>query len=120
MGNKERAVDFLVKASANKVQEAYAAYVHPSFIHHSPYFKGDRETFQSEMEKNCREYPDKRYEALHALEDGDLVAVHGRVVLGDKVFGVIHLFRFEGTMIVESWEASQLALSDSPNENGLF
>jgi len=72
------------------------------------------------MEENARQFPDKTYEVLHALEDGDLVAVHGKVVLIPKVYGVIHIFRFKGDKIIESWEASQEELKDSPNENGLF
>ena len=37
-----------------------------------------------------------------------------------RVDEVIHIFRFEGDKIIESWEASQEALKDSPNDNGLF
>jgi hypothetical protein len=42
------------------------------------------------------------------------------VELAPTVFGVIHIFRFEGDKIIESWEASQEELKDSPNANGLF
>jgi hypothetical protein len=48
------------------------------------------------------------------------VTVHGKVTLIPKIYGVIHIFRFEEDKIIESWEASQEALDDSPNENGLF
>jgi predicted SnoaL-like aldol condensation-catalyzing enzyme len=46
-----------------------------------------------EMEKNFHEMPNKTYEALRSLEDGDLVAVHGKVgnVFG-KDWSVIHIF----------------------------
>jgi predicted SnoaL-like aldol condensation-catalyzing enzyme len=55
------------------------------------------------------------------LEDGNLVAVHGKVVLSpDSQWSVIHIFRFENNQIIESWEASQQVLKDSPNENGIF
>ena len=58
---------------------------------------------------------------LRTLEDGDLVAVHGKVSLSpEKVYSVIHIFRFEDDKIIESWEASQEELKDSPNKNGLF
>jgi len=68
-----------------------------------------------------REYPGKTYETLRALEDGDLVTIHGKVSFGpDNEWSVIHIFRFENNQIIESWEASQESLKDSPNENGLF
>ena len=120
MTKKDIAVTFLKLASSGKVRDAYDRYVHRDFKHHNVYFKGDRESFIQAMEKNARQFPDKTYEVLHALEDGDLVVVHGKVVLAPKVYGVIHVFRFERNTIIESWEASQEELKDSPNVNGLF
>ena len=120
MNKKEIAVAFLKRASSGDVREAFDQYVHPDFKHHLIFFKGDRESFLTAMEENVRQFPDKTYETLHALEDGDLVAVHGRVELAAKVYGLIHVFRFQGDKIIESWEASQEELKDSPNENGLF
>jgi len=120
MNKKEIAISFLTSASSGRVCEAYAKFIHPDFKHHLVFFKGDRESLLQAMEENARQFPDKTYEVLHALEDGDLVAVHGKVVLTPKVYGVIHIFRFKGDKIIESWEASQEELKDSPNENGLF
>lgn len=120
MNRKEIAASFLQRASSGEVREAFAEYVHPDFTHHLVFFNGDRESFMEAMEDNAREFPNKTYEVVHALEDGNLVAIHGKVTLAPKVFGVIHIFRFEGDKIIESWEASQEALNDSPNEYGLF
>ena len=120
MNKKEIATTFLSLASAGDVEEAYEKYVHPQFRHHNVYFKGDRNSLREAMAVNAQEYPNKTYEPIHALEDGELVAVHGKVTLDPKIYGVIHLFRFEEGLIIESWEASQEELEDSPNENGLF
>jgi len=120
MNKKKIAASFLKLASSGKVREAFDKYIHSNFKHHLIFIKGDRESFLKAMEENARQFPDKTYETLHALEDGDLVAVHGKVELGPKVFGVIHIFRFKGDKIIESWEASQEELKESPNENGLF
>ena len=111
---------FLKMASFGQVREAFEKYVHVNFIHHLVFFKGDRESFLEAMEENAREFPDKKYETIHALEDGEFVAVHGKVTLGPKIFGVIHIFRFEDDKIIESWEASQEEIIDSPNQYGLF
>jgi predicted SnoaL-like aldol condensation-catalyzing enzyme len=120
MTKKDIARSFLELSSSGHAHTAFENYVHPDFIHHLVYFKGDRESFKKAIEENFRQFPDKHYETLHAIEDGDLVAIHGKVVLDTKVFGVLHFFRFSGDKIIESWEASQEELNDSPNEHGLF
>lgn len=121
MNKKEIAIEFLKMASAGEVQEAYNKFIHSDFKHHNAYFKGDRETLMKEMEKNCREMPNKTYETLRTLEDGDLVAIHGKVsnVFG-KDWSVIHIFLFKDGKIIEEWEASQEVIKDSPNKNGVF
>jgi predicted SnoaL-like aldol condensation-catalyzing enzyme len=120
MSNKASAENFLKLASAGRVREAYAKYVHPEFRHHNAYFKGDRESLLAGMEENARQFPDKRYQTLRALEEGDLVTIHGKVSLGDSQWSVIHIFRFRDGKIIEEWEASQQALAESPNEYGIF
>src|SRR5262249_31243552 len=121
MTKKDIALAFLNMATLGKVREAYEKYVHPDFVHHNAYYKGDRETLLRGMEENAEQFPDKTYEPLRTLEDGDLVAVHGRVkgVLSSD-WSVIHIFRFREDKIIEEWEASQQTLKDSPNENGIF
>lgn len=121
MDKKEIATSFLRLASSGKVHEAYEKCIHPDFFHHNIYFKGDRDSLMIAMEENAQEYPEKSYETIHALEDKDLVAVHGKVKFASgMVFGIIHIFRFEGDKIIEAWEASQEELKDSPNKYGLF
>ena len=121
MSKKDIAESCLKLASSGKVREAYERYVHPDFRHHNAYFPGDRESFLRAMEDNAKEFPNKSYETLRSLEDGDLVAVHGKVELSpESRWSVIHIFRFEGDKIIEEWEASQQVLSDSPNKNGIF
>src|SRR3989338_4572303 len=107
MNKKEIATEFL--------KVAYDEYVHPDFFHHNAYFKGDRETLMKGMEENKKRFPDKKYEPLRTLEEGDLVTEIGRVILSsDKVFSVIHIFRFNDDKIIEEWEASQEGIKDSP------
>ncbi len=121
MNKKDIATSFLRLASSGEVRKAYKQFIHPQFRHHNAYFKGDRESFLKAMEENAQQFPNKTYQTLRVLEDGDLVAVHGKVVLSpDSQWSVIHIFRFENNQIIESWEASQEVLKDSPNENGLF
>lgn len=121
MTRKEIADSFLKLASSGRVQDAYARHIHPQFRHHNPYFKGDRQSLLKGMEENAKQFPGKTYKTLRVVEEGDLVAIHGRVALApDSHWSVIHIFRFEGELIIEEWEASQDVPDESPNENGIF
>ena len=122
MNKKDMAVSFLRLASSGNVREAYNTYIHPQFRHHNPYFPGDRASLLAGMEENAVNFPHKEYEAVRALEDRDLVAVHGRVRLtpSSPWMALIHIFRFEDNQIIEDWEAGQEVPKDSPNQNGVF
>jgi predicted SnoaL-like aldol condensation-catalyzing enzyme len=122
MTKKDSAISFLRLASSGNVREAYKKYVHPDFRHHNPYFPGDRAALLAGMEENAVQFPRKEYEGLRALEDGDLVAVHGRVRLtpSSQWMALIHIFRFQDNQIIEEWEAGQEVPKDSPNQNGVF
>ena len=122
MNKKETAISFLRLASSGNVREAYDTYIHPDFRHHNPYFPGDRASLLAGMEENAVTFPQKEYEALRALEDGDLVAVHGQIRLtpSSSWMAVVHIFRFQGNQIIEEWEVGQEVPQDSPNMNGAF
>jgi predicted SnoaL-like aldol condensation-catalyzing enzyme len=122
MTNKERAISFLRLASSGNVREAYETYVHPDFRHHNPYFPGDRAALLAGMEESAVKFPKKEFEAVRALEDGDLVAVHGRVRLAPSSawIALLHIFRFQDNQIIEEWEVGQEVPKDSPNQNGVF
>lgn len=123
MENKrEMALSFLQLASSGNVRQAYRKYVHPLFIHHNPYFKGDRESLMVGMEEGSVKFPKKVFEAVRTFEDGDYVVVHGKVRLNPDMpeIALIHIFRFVDDLIIEEWEASQEAPQGSPNENGMF
>lgn len=74
------------------------------------------------MEESARQNPDKQLEVLHALEDGDLVAVHSHVRQkpDDRGAVVVHLFRFEGDRIAELWDIGQPVPAEPVNANGMF
>jgi predicted SnoaL-like aldol condensation-catalyzing enzyme len=119
---REIAVSFLSLASSGNVRQAYEKYIHPDFRHHNPYFKGDRESLMKGMEESAAQFPHKRFEAIRTLVDGNLVAVQGRVQLNPDMpwIALIHIFRFEGDLIIEEWEAAQEVPEESPNEYGFF
>ncbi len=119
---KEKATSFLTMVAAGDVRDAYRKYVGPDFCHHNPYYKGDAASLMKGMEENAAQFPGKTLEVLHALEDGDLVAVHSRVRLKpqDPGIALAHIFRFEGESITELWDLGQPVPEHSPNEHGMF
>ena len=122
MNKKEIAEKFLQLASSGKVREAYEKFIHPEFFHHNPFFPGDRNSLLVGMEKSAMEFPNKQFEVLRTLEDGNLVAVHGRIKLSPEMqwIALIHIFRIEGNLIIEEWEAGQEIPKNSANQNGAF
>src|SRR5436190_22370177 len=121
MNKKEMAISFLRLASSGNVRKAYETYVHPDFRHHNPYFPGDRASLLAGMEENAATFPQKEFEAERALEDGDLVAVHGRVrrTPGGAWIAVIDIVGFRDKQLIEEWEAGQEVPKESPSENGV-
>ena len=120
---REMAVAFLQAAASGQVREAYQRYVHPDFRHHNPYFRGDRESLLRAMEEAATESPNKSIETKRVLEDGDLVAVHSRVLRADPTqpeIAVVHILRFQDGLIIEEWEAGNEVPKDSPNQYGAF
>ncbi len=119
---KASAMHFLTLAAFGNVDEAYEKYVSAGFVHHNPYFRGDRESLKAAMAGAARTSPNEAFDIKHALRDGDFVAVHSRIrKRGQKTdIAVVHLFRFDGGRIVELWDVGQPALVDSANENGMF
>lgn len=120
--HKHAAVEFLQLAASGRVQEAYDRYVAADFRHHNPNFRGDAKSLATAMAQNAVENPRKHLAILHVVEEGDLVAVHGRVRLRPEGpdIALAHLFRFVDGWIVELWDIGQPAPADSPNQYGMF
>jgi predicted SnoaL-like aldol condensation-catalyzing enzyme len=120
--HKDIAMKFLRLAASGNIREAYDKHVCPEFRHHNPCFRGDAESLMVAMEENAAKHPDKVLEIQHALQDGNLVAVHSRVRLkpGDPGVAVVHIFRFQGNHIAELWDIGQPVPENSPNEHGMF
>lgn len=122
ISHREIATSFLRLAASGKVREAYSKYVSPNFRHHNPSFRGDRESLMLAMEENATQNPNKKLEIKLTLEDGDLVATYSHVQQnpGDLGVAIVHIFRFEGSRIVELWDVGQAIPQNSLNENGMF
>lgn len=120
--NKKSAVTFLQMVAAGNVREAFKTYTDLGFIHHNFYFHGDAESIIPAMEENAENNPEKSFEVLRAIEEGETVAVHSYVKQDQEDLGavLVHIFRFQGDRIVEMWDVGQVIPENSPNENGAF
>jgi predicted SnoaL-like aldol condensation-catalyzing enzyme len=105
MSHKQIAETFLRMAAAGRASEAFDQYATADFKHHNAHFPGDAKSLAKGMDDDARKHPDKRVDILHAVEDGDLVALH---------------FRFDGDRIAELWDIAQPTPDRSPNQHGMF
>jgi predicted SnoaL-like aldol condensation-catalyzing enzyme len=119
---KESAVSFLKLCASGNVRDAYAKYTSSTFRHHNPHFAGDAESLKAGMAEAAAKFPNTVLEVQRTIEEGELVAVHSRVLHGPKQpeISVVHIFRFEGDLIAELWDVGQVAPADSPNKFGMF
>lgn len=122
MTKKEIAQHFLMLTSNGESREAFKLYVGENFKHHNAYFKGDGHTLMIAMEENAVTNPNKIFEIQRALEDGEQVAVHSRVVMGEGnvELALMHIFKFKQDKIIELWDFGQVVPEDIVNENGMF
>lgn len=108
--------------AANKVAEAYAAYVAPDFRHHNAYYPGNAAALQKGMEESAQRFPDKQFTIQRTVEEGDVVVVHSRMLLqpGMPEVALVHIFRFADDRIAELWDISQVEPEGMANELGMF
>jgi len=120
--HKEAAVDFLQLVVAGSIDEAYREYVDMHGRHHNPFFPAGFPALRQSMIENHAQFPNKELVVKNVLGDGDMVAVHSRIVLsqGEADIAAVHLFRFYGDRIVEMWDCGQPVPADSPNKDGAF
>lgn len=122
MTKKELCNDFLQRIVKGDCRGAFSDYVHPEFIHHNAYFKGDVNTLIEAMEDAANESPDKKFVVHRAIEEDGQVVVHSHVVQhkNDPGYAIVHIFRFDEDKIIEMWDVGQPIPKDLPNENGMF
>jgi predicted SnoaL-like aldol condensation-catalyzing enzyme len=122
MNHKDAALMFLGLITTGDVEKAFELTVAPTFKHHNPFHKGDAASLRKGMGDAWIQFKQMKWSLKHIVEEGDLVAVHGKLILkpGEMEMTVVHLFRFDDAKIVELWDIGQQLPATSPNENGAF
>jgi predicted SnoaL-like aldol condensation-catalyzing enzyme len=120
--HKAIATNFEKMVVAGQIDAAYEKYIAPDFIHHNPFFKGDRESLRIGMIDNAKQFAHKIYEIKQVFEDGDFVITHARLQLNTEMpeIVVVHIYKIENDKIVETWDLAQQKPDTAVNENGLF
>ncbi|MHA6250461.1 nuclear transport factor 2 family protein [Oceanobacillus sp. CAU 1775] len=119
---KERALSFLQLVTDGRIDEAYDTHIGSDFSHHNPYFPGDAASLKEGMKESQKQSPNKVWKVKHAIEDGQVVAVHSHLKQNANDLGVavVHIFRFHENKIVEMWDLGQQIPEEIHNENGMF
>ena len=119
---RQAAVQFLQMVVAGDIEEAYRKCVDMKGKHHNFYFPAGFLALQKAMIENHDQFPNKQLLVKNVLEDGDLVAVHSRLILNETEndMAVLHLFRFQDNRIVEMWDIGNTIPDDSTNTDGTF
>lgn len=120
--NKEAAVEFLKMVIAGDIDQAFAKHVDMKGKHHNIFTPAGFAALKKGMMDNETQFPHKKFDIKHVVEESDMVAVHSHLALktGELELGVVHWFRFEGNKIVEFWDLAQQAPKEVVNKDGMF
>jgi predicted SnoaL-like aldol condensation-catalyzing enzyme len=109
--NKALVENFFREVLGARSVEAAAKYLRPDYIQHNPGIPGGLAGFQDFFRPRLRQASTTvRMEILHVVAEGDLVNIHvrwsGTNTAGKPVdFTEFDLFRVEGGLIAEHWDA---------------
>lgn len=118
--NKAKAVDFLNSVVTGRIDEAYAKHIDMEGMHHNVYFPAGFPALKKAMLDSHGLFPHKQFQILNVIGEGDMIAVHSRIVLkpGEPEMAVVHMFRFGNGKVVEMWDIGQEIPTESPNQDG--
>ncbi len=120
--NVDIATTFLRMCARGEVRTAYERYVSADFVHHNPWFPGDRESLLLAMEQAAVAEPNKSFEVKQVIDGGDRIATLSHLTRADGgvEYAVVHVCRIVDGRIVELWDLGQEIPEDSPNALGMF
>ncbi|HEX9253778.1 MAG TPA: ester cyclase [Ignavibacteriaceae bacterium] len=120
MNIKDIAANFLQLVVAGNIDEAYEKFVDMNGKHHNIYFPSGLSSLQDAMKENHKQFPNKKFKIKNIIAEGNMVAVHSSISLGEMQLSVVHIFRFENGRIIEMWDIGQEIPEKIPNKDGAF
>ena len=115
--------EYFKLVSAGKFKDGLR-FFSPNCKTHNPFLVGNMNALIDAMIAANKEYgpkyPEAQFSLKYLLADGDLVAAYTQLVgspskPGEGGIRQMHLFRFEGDIIVEYWDVTQQILPNMPN-----
>ena len=87
MNKKLITINFLESVSSGNVRDAYESYIHKDFIHHNPYFKGDRMTLLKQLKlESSRQYENGNILlSLSAVKEGNMTVSKRYVTIDEYI-----------------------------------
>ena len=104
MTNKELVLKFYEEVFNNWDLSHVEEMMRPDYMQHSPEVEDGREGFLKFIRGFIAARP--RAEIVRILEDGDMVCVFFRCVIGEKIVKVFDLYRLEDGRLAEHWDCT--------------
>jgi predicted SnoaL-like aldol condensation-catalyzing enzyme len=102
------------------VGRAFDTYVSTDYVQHNPGLADGRDAAREPLVAMFAD-PGFAPEVVRLLVDGDLCAVHLRIVRdGRPVAAVLDLYRWDGEQVVEHWDVIQPWPATSANDHPMF
>jgi predicted SnoaL-like aldol condensation-catalyzing enzyme len=126
--NKTIAIEYFKLVGAGRFKDGLRFFA-PDCKTHNPYVAGGMEALTDAMIAASKEmnpqYPAPDFTVKHIIADGEFVAVHTELLSSkykpsEGGLRQIHLFRFDGGIIVEYWDITQQVMPNMPNASGAF
>ena len=102
--------------------EAIETFFDPGFKDHDPGVKGDRQSAIDRMKQLNWQTGGPKRTIVHFMTDGDLVAIHHRLVRspGAQPIAAVDIFRVADGKIIEHWDVLQPVPLAGPNPAPMF
>jgi predicted SnoaL-like aldol condensation-catalyzing enzyme len=118
--NKKMVAEFYQEFFGDKNIGALDKYLADNYIQHNPILPDGKEALRQGATLWFKGAPKTKIDIQHLSADGNLVYIHTKSKMGDKVSSVIDIFRIENGKIAEHWDVIQDVPEKSANAHPMF
>ena len=118
--NKKLVADFYQELFGDKNVDAIDKYIGDTYIQHNPALPDGKEALKQGATQWFKGAAKEKIDIQHLSADGDLVYIHTKAKMGDKISSVIDIFRIENGKIAEHWDVIQEVPKTSANPHPMF
>jgi predicted SnoaL-like aldol condensation-catalyzing enzyme len=118
--NKKLVADFYQQLFGDKDVSAIDKYIGSVYIQHNPALPDGPQALKEGATQWFKGAPKEKIDIQHLAAEGNLVFIHLRSKIGEKVSSVIDIFRIENGKITEHWDVIQEVPAKSANPHPMF